>query len=174
MHKIYIGFSTPKTFKIGAQAIKAWIKKPYSHVFVAWKSDQFSRVLLYHAAHGSVHFRSSGLFLEENKIVKLYEIWLTDEQYKSLIQKCIDLSGINYGYAELIKILVKDTCDLLGFQCKMVENSRGYICSELLAELLIGLGAVFTRPAHLVRPDQIEDSLAQIKAQEVRVEELSL
>lgn len=171
---ILIGFSKPKAWKIGAELIKWWIQKPYSHVFVCWKSERFSRVLLYHAAHGSVHFLSLERFKESNEIVKLYEILLTEEQYKGLIQKCIDLSGIDYGYAELIKILVKDTCDLLGFQCKMVENSRGYICSELLAELLIGLGAVFTRPAHLVRPDQIEDSLADIKAQEVKVEELSL
>lgn len=174
MRNIYIGFSKPSTRKIGSELIRWWIRKPYSHVFVSWKSDQISRVLLYHAAHGSVHFRSYAAFIQDNDVVKLYKISLTEEQYVALVQKCVDLSGISYGYAELIKILVKDTCDLLGFQCKMVENSRGYICSELLAELLKELGAEFTRPAHLVRPDQIEDSLAKIKAQEVKVEELSL
>lgn len=174
MRTIYIGFSKPASTKLGSELIRWWIKKPYSHVFVAWKSDQISRVLLYHAAHGSVHFRSYAAFAQENTVVRLYKIELSEEQYVALVQKCVDLSGISYGYSELIKILAKDTCDLLGFQCKMVENSRGYICSELLAELLKELGAEFTRPAHLVRPDHVEDSLAEIKAQEVKVEELSL
>lgn len=169
---LYVGFSAPKSWKIGAEAIKWWIKKDYSHVFVAWKAERFSRVLVYHAAHGKVHFLSSDRLLAENHIVKLYAIEISDECYRKLVQRCIDLAGEEYGYAELIKILVKDICDSLGFQCKIVENDRGYICSELLAELLIGLGATFSRPTFLVRPDQVEESLEHIAAKEVTLEEL--
>lgn len=171
---LYVGFSTPKSWKIGAEAIKWWTKRDYSHVFVAWKAERFSRVLVYHAAHGKVHFLSSERLLAENHIVKLYALEITDEHYRKLVQRCIDLAGEEYGYAELIKILVKDICDSHSIQCKMVENSRGYICSELLAELLIGLGADFARPTFLVRPDQIEDAMSQVDAKEVKIEELAV
>lgn len=165
--KLIVGFSSPKTWKIGAQAIKFWIKKPYSHVFVAWKSDKISRVLVYHAAHGSIHFLSMERLLQGNELIKAYELEINSEQYVELVQTCIDLAGEEYGYLELFKILIKDVCDLLGFQCKIVKNSRGYICSELLAHLLIKLGAEFDRPKFLVRPDHIEAVLKKLNSVEV-------
>lgn len=174
MKEIYVGFSSPKAWKIGAEAIQMWMHKPYSHVFVCWKSDKISRVLVYHAAHGSVHFNSIARLQEDNEIVALYKLSISDDQYTALLQKCIDLAGVDYGYVELLKILVKDTCDSLGFQCKMVENSRGYICSELLAELLIGLGATFERPTFLLRPDHIEQGLAQLNANRADLKELQI
>jgi hypothetical protein len=165
--KLIVGFSSPKSWKVGAEAIKFWIKKPYSHVFVAWKSDKISRVLVYHAAHGSVHFLSMERMLQENNLIKAYQIEVDNEQHVKLMQRCIDLAGEAYGYKELAKIFIKDVCDLFGFQCKIINNSRGYICSELLAELLLELGAKFDRPAFLVRPDHIEEALKQMNSVEV-------
>jgi hypothetical protein len=165
--KLIVGFSSPKSWKVGAEAIKLWIQKPYSHVFVAWKSDKISRVLVYHAAHGSVHFLSMERMLQENNLIKAYEVEIQDEQHVKLMQRCIDLAGEDYGYKELAKIVIKDACDLLGFQCKIIDNSRGYICSELLAELLLELGAKFDRPPFLVRPDHIEEALKQMNSVEV-------
>jgi hypothetical protein len=164
--KLLIGFSTPKTWKIGAEAIKLWIRKPYSHVFVAWKSERFSQVLVYHAAHGSVHFLSMERLLKENRVVRLYELEITEEQHTALVSKCIDLAGERYGYIELLKIFVKDVCDLLSIQCTMIHNDRGYICSELLAELLSELGAKFDRPLFLIRPDHIEQAVISMAAKE--------
>lgn len=165
--RLIVGFSSPKSWKIGSQAIKFWIKKPYSHVFVAWKSDKIGRVLVYHAAHGSVHFLSMDRLLQENDLIKAFEIEVEPQQHIRLMQKCIDLAGENYGHKELGKILIKDLCDLFGFQCKIIRNSRGYICSELLAELLLELGAKFDRPTFLVRPDHIEEALKQMNSVEV-------
>lgn len=167
MRTIYVGFSSPKSWKIGSASIKAWIKKPYSHVFVAWKSDYFSRVLVYHAAHGNVHFLSLDRLLQENVIVRLFKLEVSEEQYAKLVTKCIDLAGEQYGYSELLKIIVKDLCDSVGIQCKIIKNDRGYICSELLAELLLDLGAAFERPTFIIRPDHIEEALKEMKAQEI-------
>lgn len=171
MKTIYVGFSSPNTWKAGAEAIKAWTHRPYSHVFVAWKSDKFSRVLVYHAAHGMVHFVSSVRLQESNNVVLLFELEVSEEQYVALVTKCIDLAEIDYSELELLQIVIKDCCDSLGFQCKMIENRRGYICSELLAELLMDLGAKFERPAFLLRPDHIEQGLAQLNAKSVDVKE---
>lgn len=167
MRKITIGFSYPKKFKIGAKAIALWINEAYSHVFVSWNADKISRQLVYHAAHGKVHFMSMDRLLSDNVVKSLYQIEITDEQYIELVQQCIDLAGESYGYLELFKIIIKDICDSVGFQCKIIENSRGYICSELLASLLAKLGAKFDRPHFLLRPDHIEQSLIEMKAKKV-------
>lgn len=165
--QVYVGFSRPKDWKIGAEAIKFWIRKPYSHVFVSWKSDKISRQLVYHAAHGKVHFLSMDRLLKENEVESMYKVEISEAQYIRLVQQCIDLAGESYGHYELFKILLKDTCDSLGFQCKIVENSRGYICSELLAELLVELGAEFDRPHFLLRPDHIEASLLKMESKKI-------
>lgn len=157
--RIVIGFSSPKHFKIGAEAIKYWCSKPYSHVLVSWYSEHIDRTLVYHAAHGSVHFNSAQTFCEENEIVKSYELYITDEQYIKLVAKCIDLAGIEYSRIELLKIFIKDIGDKFGYNVKGFQNSKGYICSELLGELLIDLGASFDRPPFLLRPDHIEKAL---------------
>lgn len=162
MNRIVIGFSSPKQFKIGAEAIKYWCNKPYSHVSVSWRSDKIDRVLVYHAAHGSVHFNSAQRFCDENKIVKSYDLDITEDQYIKLVAKCVDLAGIEYSKFELLKIFIKDIGERLGCNIQGFQNSKGYICSELLGELLLDLGASFDRPLFLLRPDHIEQALEQM------------
>lgn len=162
MNRIVIGFSSPKQFKIGAEAIKYWCGTPYSHVLVSWKSDRIDRTLVYHASHGSVHFNSAQTFCDENDIVKSYELNITEDQYIKLVAKCVDLAGIEYSRIELIKIFIKDIGDRLGFNIQGFQNSKGYVCSELLGELLIDLGVSFDRPTFLLRPDHIEKALLQM------------
>lgn len=162
MNRIVIGFSSPKQFKIGAEAIKYWCSKPYSHVLVSWKSGRIDRTLVYHASHGSVHFNSAQTFYEDNKIISSYELDITEDQYIKLVAKCVDLAGIDYSVIELFKIFIKDMGDKLGYSINNFENSKGYICSELLGELLIDLGASFDRPTFLLRPDHIEQAIIQM------------
>lgn len=100
-----------------------------------------------------------GTFCEENEIVKSYELYITDEQYIKLVAKCVDLAGIEYSRIELLKIFIKDIGDKFGYNVNGFQNSKGYICSELLGELLIDLGVSFDRPPFLLRPDHIEKAL---------------
>ena len=172
MVELYIGFSTPKNKnKVGALAIRWWMGKPYSHVFVAWKSKTHQKTLVYHAAHGNVHFVEFKRFAEENNVIKLYKLSIPETSYKGLVGKCIDLAGISYGYLELVKILAYDICDSLNVSIKM-SNDKGYICSELLADLLLELGVTFDRPTFLLRPDHIENALISLRAMEADEKEL--
>lgn len=162
---IYIGFSRPIKWKIGAKMITWWLNKPYSHVylrFVSSDSDIPSNV--YHAANGMVHFRSFENFKKDNIIVKEYEIPLTAEVRKRTLIRCMNLSAEQYGWLELPKIFIADIVYSL-FNCNIrFKNSKGYICSELVGVLLTeGLGLEFYHPLHLLKPSHIDSVLKSLQ-----------
>lgn len=163
MKHITIGFSEPRDTKIGSSLIKWWINKPYSHTFLMWYSDDLDRVLIYHAAHGTVHFVGLDRFLEENQIIKHYDLTIPDDIFNKLVVRAIDLAAIKYSYLELIQILFYDmNIRLFDKEVPLTRDQLGYICSELLGEFCVQyLGMQFAKPTYLLRPDDIEDALEQ-------------
>jgi hypothetical protein len=159
VRKITIAFTAPHKKLIGSELIKLWTSSEYSHVAIIFKAESLNNEeLVYHAAHGMVHFLSGVNFKKHNNIVSAYDIELTDQQYKYIMLKCIRLAGQPYGYLELAKIVISDIARELGINYTP-SNGRGYICSELLGTLLITLGVNFNKPLHLLSPKDIEKGL---------------
>lgn len=163
MAKIYIGFSYPKEFKIGAYAIKKWMGTEYSHVYLRFESSSPEVPSnVYHAAHGMVHFREFENFKKDNLVIKEYAIEVSQSGRLKTLVDCMYLSGEGYGYAELGKIFATDIAHFLG--CQLVTyDGRGYICSELVGDLLVKqLQLKFDKPTHLLKPLDIDLKLEQI------------
>lgn len=159
MRQIKIGFSTPKAYMIGAEAIKMWIRRPYSHTYAQFTSERLQITSVYQASHGMVHFRELSRFTEDNKIVKEYVINLTDEQYDQFLKRCMSLAGEVYGYSELSKIVIYDIMFKAGLPFE-THDGKGYICSELIGSLCIDiLGIEFNKPRYLLTPADIDDGL---------------
>lgn len=153
--KIIIGCS--KNFKIGSKLIRCWLNTKYSHVYVRWYLSNQEREIVYQASHGMVHFQNFENFKTDNKIVKEFELDLTDEQFKKFSQKCIDLSGQPYSTLELIQIVL---CDLTNGKLH-AKDQNGYICSELMAELLEDFfDFKFNKPRYLLTPKDIINALS--------------
>ena len=153
MRKIIIGAS--KSSKIGSEAIQWWIDAPYSHVYAKWYLSDQDRDIIYHASHGMVHFIEVSNFKEDNIIVEEIEIELTCEQFVKFSQKCIDLAGQKYSKLELLQILLGDISKgKIHF-----ADQKGYICSELMGELLLDLGYTFKKPLYLITPKDIIETL---------------
>lgn len=72
--------------KLEKSLIKWWTDFPYSHVAVMFYSESLEEELVYHAAHGMVHFISGNNFRTVNKVVKEHSIIVTDAQYKALMK----------------------------------------------------------------------------------------
>ena len=162
-HIIRVGFSRPKKCGISSFLIRKWIGEEYSHVFIRFNlgiGDQKSDVV-FHAAHGMVHFKSFKNFKDENVVVKEYLVAVSDEELSAISDHCIDLAGDKYGYVELIKIALSDMSYSLFKRQITFKNSRGYICSELVGEVLSSLGMKFDKPLNLLSPKNIEDALIQ-------------
>lgn len=155
MRKIIIGAS--KNNKIGSRLIRWWINADYSHVYTRWYLSDQDREIVYHAAHGMVHFRPHNKFISENKIVEEFELELTCEQFAKFSTKCIDLSGEEYSKLELLQILL---CDITDGRIH-TQDQKGYICSELMAELLEDLGYKFNKPKYLLTPKDIIEKLKE-------------
>jgi hypothetical protein len=158
MRKIVIGAS--RSPKIGSKLIQWWIGAPYSHVYSKWYLSDQDREIVYHAAHGMVHFKSSENFKKENEIVKEFTIELTCDQFANFSSTCIDLAGEPYSKLELLQILMSDISNgNIRF-----KDQPGYICSELMADLLEDLGYKFNKPKFLINPRDIVECLEKGKS----------
>lgn len=151
--RLIIGAS--RNSKIGSRLLQWWMGTNYSHVYARWALKTQQRDIVYQASHGLVHYQALNNFTKENIIIKEFILDLTDEQFKKFSIKCIDLAGEKYSKIELVQIFLSDISDgKLKF-----EDQHGYICSELMCELLEDLGIKFNKPKFLVRPDDIVKAL---------------
>lgn len=157
--EIIVAFTKPNPCKIGSKFISFFINRPYSHVLVYWYSKSLDRHLVYHAAKGKVHFIELNNFLKENVIVKEHRITITQDQHTSLVKKCIDLAGQKYSLSDLIVNGLYEISQKLRLKIKF-KNHKGYICSELLAELLQDIyDKPFLKNCNLVNPADIDEFL---------------
>ena len=152
--KIVIGASRKSTgLMIGSEVIQLWMGTDYSHVYVRWYLDDQEREIVYQASHGSVHYQSLNNFTKDNVIVKEFVLDISCQQFKNMSQKCIDLAGQSYSILELAQIFVS------GFTSAKFADQQGYICSELIGELLVDLGYNFNKPNYLLTPKDIIETL---------------
>lgn len=151
--RLIIGAS--RNNKIGSQLLQWWMDTNYSHVYARWTLKSQERDIVYQASHGMVHYQSLNNFTKRNSIVKEFTLDLTDEQFKKFSRKCIDLAGESYSTITLLQIFLSD---ISGGKIEFKDHS-GYVCSELMCELLEDLGVKFNKPKNLVRPDDIVKAL---------------
>lgn len=157
MKTIIIGAS--KNTLIGSKAIQWWMDTNYSHVYARWHLNTQNRDIIYQASHGMVHFIALENFLKTNEIVEEFELNLTDEQFAKFSSKCIDLAGQKYSKLQLVQIFLSDITN-----GKIhTEDQKGYICSELMCELLEELGYKFDKPKYLITPKDIMETLKRDK-----------
>ncbi len=160
--KIYIGFSSPIKKMIGAELIKFWSETDYSHVYLRFEY-QNSKDVIFHAAHGLVHFKSVANLLKENKIIKEYEIEVNCTKHELFFDECMEISGEPYSKCQLIKIFVSDVIFKLTSKVVSFNDSKGYICSELVGKLCIDeLGLKFDKPTFLLKPLDIDLKLQEV------------
>lgn len=159
--KLIIGAS--RSNKIGSEALQWWMRTNYSHVYARWTLKTQARDIVYHAARGMVHYQSLDNFTKQNIIVKEFVLDITDEQFKKFSVKCIDLAGEKYSKLELLQIFLSDVS---GGKIHF-EDQKGYICSELMCELLEDLNIKINKPKFLVRPDDIVMALEAHGSQQI-------
>jgi hypothetical protein len=150
--KIIIGCSRNSSCKIGSELIQLWQGTNYSHVYARWYLSSQERDIVFQAAHGMVHQISLNNFTKTNVIVKEFILELSDEQFKKFSQKCIDLCGIPYSKLQLLQIFISGATN---GKVKFVDQ-KGYICSELMAELLEDFFSIkFDKPKFMLEPVDI-------------------
>jgi hypothetical protein len=160
MSRLYVGFSYPNKFKLGAWLIALWQGTTYSHAYVRLERKN-AQSFIFHAAHGMVHFRSGSNFIKENKVEKEYVVEVEDSTMHAFTDYCIDLAGEPYAKVELVKIFLSDLCYKLFGRQILFKDSRGYVCSELVGFLCEKvLGIPFDRPSNLLKPSDVDAGMS--------------
>lgn len=117
-----VATSTPIKWKIGAELIKIYQGTEFSHVLIIQED------LVFQASHGLVHSAYIDNFLEDNKILNVYEI--PDELIDmDFVKKQL---GKKYGISQLVLIPI-----LKFFKAKYKGNgNQKFICSEFVGKAL--------------------------------------
>ena len=135
MREVYIQFTKPGTyFPILSWLIRLIEKTPYSHVRLKW-TNTTGRELIYEASGTNVRFIGP-LAQEQNKaiVVKEYCILLTNEEYRDLIDTCIDFANLRYSKLQLVGIGLSK---LFNLNINPFKNGKKYqICTELVVRVL--------------------------------------
>lgn len=161
MKKIIFGFSKPKIFKIGAEAIKLWLDSEYSHVFIMYIDDQ-DREVVFQAAHGTIHPILYSNFLKENIVVDVFPWYFIEEDYNHLRDFYYEKMGEKYAYKDLAIIVIHDILNRIGIHFNS-NNFTGYVCSSLAAQMLVEVrGVKFDKPVNLIRPNDLYNFLKEI------------
>lgn len=154
--KIIIGSS--RNDKIGSRLLQWWMGTNYSHVYARWTLNSQELDIVYQASHGMVHYCELNKFTKDNIIVNEFILELSPEQFKKFSRKCILLSGDKYSKLQLLQIFLRD---LFGGALQFPDQP-GYICSELMAELIEDLfNLKFDKPRHMVTPKDIVEFLVK-------------
>lgn len=140
---ITIGFSTTKTWRPIAAIIRKVENRPYSHVYLKFRSESLDRDLIYHASQDDINFMNMQMFLEKNVVIKEFVIPVTPEEKRAIMQYSIDRLGIPYGMIQLIGMgLVRITKMWFGIKIRNPwrDGEKTQVCLELVGRALKFLG----------------------------------
>lgn len=133
MHKLVVGFSTSRKFKLLTYLIRLVEKTKFSHVYIKWYSDYFKRWIIYQAEVGGVQFMSSEMFDQDNVTLSEFEYEMSDDQHQKVVQFAMDNCGRPYGYSSVLGFFLQS----LGIKIpRLFDNTKSFICSELAATIL--------------------------------------
>lgn len=167
MDKLYIGFSKPKNnkFPIFSWAIRLVENTPYSHVYIKWHSDYLERDIIYQASGSSVNFMEGSYFNNKAETLYEYEINIPNKSSKIAKQKAMDYSNRPYGIKQIFGILIVKIAKLFNKEIKnpFSDGKATWVCSEIVANILIELGYNINISLDNVTPKDIYNFLESIK-----------
>lgn len=139
---ITVGFSKAKNniFPIFSWLIMLVEKRPYSHAYMKWYDPYIDKNIIYEARGLTVHLISETRFLQSEDIIAEFRIELQDDNVKKQVLKhAFDTIEAKYSFIQLLGLGVVKIFKNFGktISNPFDDNNRtGYICSEVVAEVL--------------------------------------
>jgi hypothetical protein len=167
MRKICIGFSRSSDDKIFSVILQKYLKTDISHTFVVYNTKpHMGDDSIYHSSIGSgIGFVAKHVFEEENLIVRVYEIEVSDEIYSQIRKELFYNCGRKYGFWQNIGIAIVDFAKQV-FKMKIQNPFRkDQNCSELVYREVVSIA--FPELANEYNPDtispkEVEDIMKQV------------
>lgn len=151
MKNITIGFSkSKKKMAIGSLLIRWYMGTPYSHVYFKFEAKSLDRVLVYEAVGAGVRFIGLNKWESDHEEVASFNLNISDDNYKKIMQFCVDNSGTEYGFFQNLGIIFSNICKLSKNPLTDGEN-----CSEAIGEVLALEGYKIHKDFNLLTPEDI-------------------
>jgi len=134
--KLYIGFSKPRNhrFPIFSWAIRAFERTRYSHGYIRWYSKGANAEICYEASGNELKFVCKKVFDRRINPIHEYELEITKEQYRKLLNFCMTNAGVDYGVKQVFGILL---VRLFGLKKNPFSDGRAsWVCSEVAGTIL--------------------------------------
>lgn len=163
MAKIIIGFSTSNhNFAIGAEAIKLFMNRPFSHTYFKYKDDLYTDHTIFHAIGKGLSYVSENMFIVNNKIIKEFSFEIENNLYHELLIFCHKNAGIKYGFLQNIGVAIVKIANKLGFKINKNPLNDGVNCSEIMFYILKHVyGNWINKDPNLVDPEDVYNFLEQ-------------
>lgn len=139
MEQLIIGFSrSKKRFPVYGWLIMLFEGTPFSHVYIRWYSQGLDRNIIYQASGQAVNFMNPATWTEHNKVVEEFQIPVSEDQKKKIVQFAMDNVGIPYGWKAAIGMGYMKIMSWFGKKVKnpFRDGRSAYVCSELVATML--------------------------------------
>jgi hypothetical protein len=162
MDKLTVGFSKPKKWKPFAWLIQKAFNISYDHVYIKIYSESYERDLIYQASGLAVNFMGSDVFDSINDTVVAFELEVSCENRKAMVQFAIDNAGKPYGLKEILGLAYVRIAELCGKTVKnpFKDGAHTYVCSELVSYMLQQYdGAVLPKDYEDMTPKDVYDYL---------------
>ena len=141
--KLVVGFSKCSS----GCAIFSWLirlveQTPFSHTYVKFWDEGIERWVVYQASHAALNYRGLPRFLEEEDVIEEYELDVTSEQKKQVLQYCVDTVGTPYGVLEIFGLAYARLMGRFGLRVSnpFADGTKTMICSKLVGLILILIG----------------------------------
>lgn len=158
MHTVTIGFSkSKKPCAIGSKLIRWYMKTPYSHVYLKFKSTSLNRTLIYEAVGSGVRFIGESKWKEHAEEVQAFDIQINNDKYLELLQYCVDNAGAEYGFMQNIGIVLAGL-----FKEKFNRFTKGMNCSENTYNIADLLGIEIGKDKNIVTPKDLYDKVSTL------------
>jgi hypothetical protein len=160
MKTITIGFSTSinHIFPIYSWLIKLIYNTRYSHTYMKFHSDSLNRDIIYESVGVGVRFVGFKYWQKHSKVIREFDLQISDEQYRNLMVHCVDQAGIKYGRLQVVGILISK---ILGLRVNPFRNGDSEkVCSEEMGKVVsMTTGYIFEKGWDLLTPPDIYKAL---------------
>jgi uncharacterized protein YjhX (UPF0386 family) len=136
--KIVIGLSTPRKKGVLSRIVQSWGGTKFSHAFIEIRSSYLreGNQIIYHASGTCVKIESADNFEKDNVVVKSYDLPIDRKIKRKIMNFAISRTGRPYNVLQLLGFVVMRLRNKLGFKGGNPWGGGGYVCTELVAELL--------------------------------------
>jgi hypothetical protein len=170
MASLVVGFSKPNKFTLHGWLIEKIDGSQFDHAYLRFKLDKINRNIICQSIDVGVQLVSEAQFATKSTPVQEYQLDLTDEQFISMFQFCIDNAGKMYS---LLGVIGEGIVRIAGKFGKTISNpfdsnEKTYFCSELVAQCLDDIDpSQFNLNANNISPDQLCSLLQQLNIQRI-------